>query len=468
MDSLAVLPLDNLSRDPEQEYFADGMTDALITDLAQIPVLRIIARTSVMRFKGSSKALPEIANELNVSGIVTGTVLLAGGHVRISVQLTDPRTDRVVWAQRYERPLSDVLSLQDDVARAVAREIRVSAGGVPPATPRTVNSEVYVEYLRARHHWQGYSEPEIRKAMTILEGALARDSGYAPAFAGLAICCTGLGWLGAELPVRTFPRAKEMARRALSLDDSLAEAYCALGYVAAFYDWDAAEAERTLGRALELQPGSADAHLFYAWLQTSIGNHAGAQSATRRALELDPLSPLVLGNVAYLAIFDRRYEDAERFARQALDLDPSVLERWTLGITLTCLGRYDEGVRELDEAVRMWPGAPMLGWLGYACARAGRTGRARDLLARLEAIPAELVARATELARVLAGLGDHERALAALADACDQREGVLAYLGSDPCWDSIADDPRFVAILRRRGLAGRSRPLPAGHQPGPP
>lgn len=409
------------------------MTDALITDLAQIPDLRIISRTSVMRFKGSAKPLPDIARELNVSGIVTGSVLRAGNQVRISVQLSEPTTDRLMWAQRYERRLSDVLSLQDDVARAVARGIRASTERVASTAPRAVNPEVYVEFLRARQHWYRFSEPEVRTAIALLESALEKDANYAPAHAALALCYVGLGWLGAELPGKTFPRGRDMARRALALDDSLADAYCGLGYVAAFYDWDAVEAERTLRRALDLQPGSSDAHLFYAWLQTSVGNHGGAQAAVQRAIELDPLPTLAIANAAYMAIFARRYADAERYARQALDLDPwRVMEGWTFGITLTCQGRHDEGTRELEQAANSWRGVPILGWLGYACARGGQSDRARDLLSQLEAIPPERVARSAEIARVLVGLGGYDRALAALSHACDQREVCLATLAVIP------------------------------------
>lgn len=320
-----------------------------------------------------------------------------------------------------------------------------------------------MDYLRARHHWQRYSEPEIRTALALLDRALYTAPDYAPALAGLALCHVALGWLGAEPPGVTFPRGREAALRALAHDPDLAEAYCALGYVATFYEWNAQEATRALGRAAQLQPGSADVHLFTAWFRTSVGDHAGALAETRLALTLDPLSTLALGNAAYLAIFDRRYDDAERHARQALAFDPSsLMEQWSLGIALALQGRTDEGAHLLERVVDTWPGAPMLGWLGYVYARAGERRRAEDLLERLRSLAQIQVVGATEIGRVLAGLGDVDGALAALSDACERREGALGYLGSDPCWDAIAGDPRFAALLRRRGLAARSRPALAG------
>lgn len=273
------------------------------------------------------------------------------------------------------------------------------------------------------------------------------------------MCHLGLGWLGAVIPHQAFPRSKAAAMRALEIDESLAEAHCALGYVATFYEWHHEAGRSALTRAIELQPGSADTHLFQAWFQNAIGRHDVADAEMRRAIELDPLSPLCLGNAGYLAVFDRRFDAAEQFARQAFDLDPSyVMARWTLGIALACGRNYEPAIEELEAAVRQWPGVHMMGWLGYACALAGKRARAQDLLTTLEQVPPERAARSTELARILVGLGEHDRALAALADACDAREGPLGYIGSDPSWDVIADDERFMAILKRVGLSRRSRP----------
>jgi serine/threonine protein kinase len=459
--SLAVLPLDNLSRDPEQEYFVDGMTEELISAVARIEGLRVISRMSIMRFKRTTKPAAEIARELNVDAIVAGSVRRAGDRVRIFVQLIDPANDSYVWTSNFDNDLRDIQTLESTIAEGVAGQISLTIASTQrPDGAKRVDPDAYTEYLKGRQHWHRGAEPDIRKALDHLQNALAREPLYAPAHAGVALCHMFLGWLGAALPHQAFPLAKAAATRALELDGRLAEAYSALGYVAAFYEWDWDAAARALRRAIELQPNSADAHIFYAWLLNATGRHHDADVSARRALTLDPLSPLVIGNVAYLAIFARRFDVAEQYSRMALDLDPAtIMNRWGLGIALLEQGRLDESIAELTACERAWPGVPIRGWLGYACAVANDRAGAEERLDSLEKTPPGQIARSTEIARILVGLGEHDRALAALADACRGHEPALSYVASDPCWDRLQDDERFKTILRTIGVDRVPRPV---------
>ena len=313
MQSLAVLPLTNLSRDPEQEYFADGMTEALIADLAKIRALRVISRTSVMRYKATDKSLPEIAEELNVDAVVEGSVLRAGQQVRITAQLIHAATDTHLWAESYERDLQDVLLLQSEVARTIAREIQVA---VTPeekkrlASARPVNPEAHEAYLKGRFHWYKLTRESLDTAMEYFQLALEKDPQYASAYSGIASAWAARGEIGVLPPQEAFPKAKAAARKALELDDSLPEVHVSLATIEAIYGWDWAIVEREFQRALQLNPNHAEAAFFYADFLLYVGRSEEWSSNVERALALDPLNLILQCFYGWHLLYLKRYDDA--------------------------------------------------------------------------------------------------------------------------------------------------------------
>src|SRR6185436_17510728 len=310
---LVVLPLENLSGDPEQEFFADGMTEELIADLAQIQALRVISRTSAMRYKKTTKTLQEIGRELNVEAVVEGSVRRYADRVRITAQLIEVATDRHLWAKSYERDLKDVLALQGEVARAIAQEIRVKV--TPEEEARLARSHVgdpraYESYLRGRQHWNKRNDEGLLRSLEYFREAIDLDPDWATARVGLADAYCVIGFYGTLPPGDSFPKGKIAATAALRMDDQLAEAYSALGYVQHYYEWDWAAAERSFQRALELNDGSAYIHLFYANMLAAMGRHEESVRTVTRAHELDPLSMIIRAARAWMHFFGRDLEAA--------------------------------------------------------------------------------------------------------------------------------------------------------------
>jgi TolB-like protein/DNA-binding winged helix-turn-helix (wHTH) protein len=319
IQSIAVLPLVNLSGDPSQEYFADGMTDELITQLAQIGGLRVISHTTAMQYKGTRKSVPEIGRELQVDGIVEGTVFRSGEQVRISAQLVDAPTDQHVWAQSYERDLRDILALQKEVAGGVARQIRAKL--LPGEQPRAVNPQAYEAYLRGRHDLNAAtSKADLENSIANFKSALGKDTQFALAYSGLALSYLALADFYLA-PHEVMPKAEEAARKALELDDTLSEAHDALGYVELIYRWDWPAAQQHLHRAIELNPSNALAQDHYANYLSALGRHAEAFTTSERARELDPLSLLIQANNGMYFFLGREYDRAIEREHNALELD---------------------------------------------------------------------------------------------------------------------------------------------------
>jgi len=454
--AIAVLPLTNLSRDSEQDYFTDGMTEALITDLAQIGALRVISRTSSMRYKCTDKPLPQIARELSVDALVEGSVLRAGDRVRITAQLIHAATDQHLWAKSYERDLRDILALQSEVARAVADEVQIKLTPQEQArlarSPQ-VNPAVHEAYLRGRYHWAKGTEQGLRKSIEYFEEAIAKDPSYALAYCGLADSINMLVSPILELmpPGEAAPKAKAAALRALELDETLAEAHTSLGRINFYFDWDWAGAEKAFRRAIELNVNSSLAHHTYALLLSVLGRHAEAIHESRRAVELDPLS--LLSNSIFASVYccARQFENAEEQFRKTLELDPNfALARWMLGACcLVPMGRYDESIAELQKAIALAVNVAIpTGVLGYCYGKAGRRDEALRILDELE----ELSKRryVSPMARTLTyvGLGD-ERMFDALEDAYQRRAHSLIWLNVMPWWDDVRTHPRFQDLVRR-------------------
>jgi TolB-like protein len=321
--SIAVLPLDNFSRDPDQEFFADGMTEQLITDLSQIGSLRVISRTSVMQYKGKRPSLPEIAKALQVDAVVEGSVLRVGDRVRITAQLLQAATDKHLWAESYDRDLRDVLALQGEVARNIAAQVQITLTPqeqVLLGKQRRVEPEVFQLYLKGRYFYNQAAEEPIRKGIEYFEQAIAKDASYAPAYAGEAFAYASLASIFAP-PKEVMPKAKAAAEKALQLDETLSEAHTALAFVRMMFDWDWAGAERELKRGIELNPNSAEAHDFYGNYFTALEQYPEAITESRRAHELDPLSLRIYSDLLNNLVSARQYDETIAECKKALQVD---------------------------------------------------------------------------------------------------------------------------------------------------
>jgi len=456
IQSLAVLPLENLSKDPEQEYFADGLTDELITDLAKIASMRVISRGSIIRYKGSKKPLPEIARELNVDAVVEGTVLRSGDRVRITAQLIHAQSDRHLWAESYERDLRDVLKLQSDVAQAIAQQIKVN---VTPqerqrlVASRIVNPEAYELLLRAQYHHNEWTRDGFFKAREDVERALAKDPDFALAHAWRGEIYFVLGWDGDLLPDEAYPTARTAALRALELDPSMAEAHFVLGYVRCTYDWNRIEAENDMRRAVETGPNSPWGHWAHAWHLMLFERHEDAIAEMRRARDLDPFNPLMSSGLARILGFARRYDEAIEVGQTTIELYPKYPS------TYAALAEAFERLQRFDQAIAMYSKSRELTARGTP--EPPPPGHVRDvktywswMRAVLQKDSAKTSVSPLDLAKVSAELGEKDHAFALLSEAVKERAGELAFLRVSPSWDSLRDDPRFQDLLRTVGLSG--------------
>jgi len=454
--SLAVLPLDNVSRDPAQEYFADGMTEALTSDLARLENLRVISRRSAMKYKGVQKTAPEIGAELNVDAILEGSALLVGGRVRINVQLVRTQSDETLWSSRYDRDLEDVLDLQSEVAEAVAREIALH---VTPheadrlAKRRPVNPEAHIEYLKGLHDAEASSPQAIELGLLHFQRALELDPAYAPAWAGLAECHTTRASRGMAPPSEALAEAGAAANRALELDESLAEAHVVLGIIEA-RNQRLPQAFRSLRRALELNPGLPSAWATLGRVYYCVERHAEAQEAMFKALALDPLSMIHHTTVGDALYYARQYERSTEYYRRAIVLDPRFDGAHTdLARSLEALGRFDEARAEYEEGRKLAGGVagPSFG-LAHLAASMGDTAEARRILGELVAARARRVVSAWGIAALHASLGDVDDAFRWLEIAIEEGATGLVFLRVHPRLDPIRSDPRYAELVRRLGL----------------
>src|SRR6266542_848296 len=455
IESLAVLPLENLSKDPEQEYFSDGMTEELITKLARIGALRVISRTSVMSYKGTKKPLTAVARELGVDAVIEGSVLRSGDKVRITAQLIHGATDRHLWAESYQRDLRDVLSMQSEVARAIAGEI---AAKLTPqeekrlAAARPVTPEAHELYLKGRYELNKQTEASLRKAIDDFGKAIEKDPGFAPAYAGFADSYSFLRSTYAA-PKDVMPQAREAARRALELDDTLAEAHVSMGLTLFFYDFDWAGAEKELRRAIELNPNLADAHDAYATFLAGMNRSAEAVAEIDRARRLDPLSLLILSDAAWVYYCMRQYDRAIEESRKAIELDPNFWPGHAfLGLAYEKTGRFAEAVEELEKARRLDDSPTIYELLGGAYAAWGKKEEAKKVLAELTERSSRRYVCPYEVATIFAGLGEKDAAFEWLDKAVEARADCVPWIKPDTKIDPLRSDPRYAALLRPVGL----------------
>lgn len=455
IESLVVLPLENLSGDPTQEYLADGMTEILISDLAKISALKVISRTSAMHYRGTRMRVPEIAQELGVQAVVEGSVMQSDGRVRITVQLIEAATDRHLWAESYERDLVDLFLLQSEVARAIARKIEIEVTEEEShrlAAVSPVDPQIHEAYLKGLFFKNKQTEESLNVAIEYFERALEKDPDFALAYAAMADSYLILAtWHGPHEEL--WPKARAAAKRALEIDDTVAEAHVVQGGVFLCHDFDPVAAEMKYIRALHLEPGNALAYRRHSYSLAAQGRSEESLAAGRRAVDLDPVSLVnntMLGSSLYLA---RRYDEALEQLQGSLMLDPNFPSaRRYLGFVYLQKGMKEEAIVELENALTLGGGQGILGELGYVYAVSGQTNEALQQLKALQKLAKEGRASAFGLALVHHGLGNRDEALAWLKAAYDERDYRLVLLKVDPVWDGLRLDPRFRQLLVEIGL----------------
>ena len=453
IESIAVLPLEDLSPDASKSsYFADSMTDELITSLAQLPGVRVVSRASVVPFKGQHKPLAENASALAVDGIVEGTIVRVGNRVRITAQLIDAVTDRHLWARSYERDLQDILTLQRDVTAEIATEIGLEVD--TPARRTVVNPTAYDEYLRGRFAWNVRSESSLHDAIEHFIRSTELDPTYAPAYAGLADCYTTLGYLTNILPSDGFQAARGYAKRALQIDDSLAEAHASLAYTHFYYDWDWASAEHEFRRAIALNPNYATGHQWYAVFLTAMMRPGEARAEIERARASDPLSAAIATDLGFQLYYTRQYDAAVEHLSATIALNPKFpLTHLWLGRAYQQKQMFADGIAEfgaVQQALPDWPVA--VAAAGSANAWAGNRHEARQTLERLQALSGRRYVTAYGYALVHAALGERDEALDWLQRGVQERTPWMVWLKLDPRWGKLADDSRFAQIAGQVGL----------------
>jgi adenylate cyclase len=459
--SVAVLPFANLNPDPETQWFSDGITEDVITQLSKIGDLKVISRTSAMRYRERGElSLPAIAAELGVATVLEGSVRQAQDRVRIVAQLIDAGTDDHLWAETYDRQLTDIFSIQSDVALhiAAALDARLSADerariGKEP----TRDLEAYELYLKGRHCFYRFTEEGMRKALDYYRQAIEKDPDYALVYADLALAYVALAighGAGALQPGEAYLRAKEAVAKALELDSGLGEAHAMLAFVKFAYDLDWAGAEREFERAVELNPGAADTHDYYGLMLSALERYDEAIAAQRRAKELDPLAPFHSSDLASTLLRAGRYDEAMQEAERVIGLEPHYpLGHATLGWAYLKKGMSDEGQAELERAVSLSPGNTILvAQLGQAYAMVGKSGEARGVLGQLEELSRQRYVSPYHMAYVYTGLGEQDEAIDWLERAYEERAGGVYGIKGSFLFTTLRSHPRFTALLRKMNL----------------
>jgi adenylate cyclase len=449
-----VLPLINRSADPENEYFSDGMTEEIINVLGKVPGIQVASCASSFAFKGKEVDVRQVGQKLGVGTVLEGGVRKVGNRIRVTAQLSDVQSGYTLWTETYDRQLEDVFAIQDEIARAIVDALKLKLVGEEPlVVPTTTNLEAYTLYLRGRFLLNKFTYPDLRKAIETFEQALAKDSGYAQAHAGIADCWTRLAddWLA---PGEAYPKAKAAAIRALDLDASLPEALTSLGRVHCWYEWDFAGAERELRKAVKLNPSYADAHFVRGSALPALGQLKQAIEELRQALVFDPLSALYGRFLGRFLVYAGDYDAAIRQGQAILELHPGYPPAHVnIGSAYLGLGKADEALKwyqsgqSLESALRSYDA-----FIVRALAALGEREEAEAILRRLEDLAATQYIRAESLAMGYAAVGNLDRAFACLERALADRSAGLIYLHLDPGYAPLRADPRFADLVRRIGL----------------
>jgi len=452
--TIAVLPLRNLSGDPAQEYFADGLTEALTTNLARIETLQVISESSAMQYKGAKKSLPEIARELKADVIVEGGVERSGNKGRNTAQLIRAASDQHLWAASYERDIQDVLKLQDEAASAISQQIERRLGGPKPSEPpkvMAVNPEAYDTYLRANSY---FDDGQFPKSIDYYNQAVKLDANYGPTFAHMARAYFFLAFFGALSPQDGWGNVKQMATLALERDETIPEAHGALALARLHYDWDFSGAEQESRRALELSASNADIRHDYAHYLMAMGRVAESMAESRRAVALDPVGSTLTSCLCWHSFAARQYDDAVRLATQFLALEPdNAWEHTILGWTYEQKRMPGDAISQLQNAVdNTHSRSFFLAALGHAYATAGRRSDADRVLKMLSQRSEKSYVSAFDVATIYAGLGEKDKAFTWLDKAAAEHSSFLVYAKWEPRLDHLRSDPRFRQLLKRIGL----------------
>jgi TolB-like protein/tetratricopeptide (TPR) repeat protein len=456
--TLAVLPFANLNGDPAREYFADGMTDALITELARIPAVRVISRQSVLHLKGGNQKLDEIARALSVDGVVEGAALHEGNRVRVTANLILMEPERHAWAQSYDCDLSAILSTQREAAQAIAAcvvaALRPGGGVTPvPVAARPVAPEIIEAYLKARTELHKASAEGMGKALQYFREITVKAPDFALGLAGHAACLFCLGWFGHAPTREVYPSAKQMALQAVAIDDSLSEAHQALATMNWLLDWDLAAAEREFRRAIELSPSDADAHMLYAIFLCGAARHSESIAEAQYGLRLNPTSLFQNQAAAWVYLHACQYVRAEAQARGTIESFPDSLQpRFVLGWAVWRQGRDEEAVAAFEKALSLSREAMSLAFLGHIYARLGRREKARRLLREIEQLFTEGHASPIAFVIIHAGLGDLDAAFGWLETAYRIRGDMVWLTTGFPGIDPLRSDPRFADLIHRMGI----------------
>ncbi len=460
INSVAVMPFTNASADPSMEYLSDGLTEGIIDRLSGLPNVKVISRTSAFRYKHRDIEPQKVAQELGIDALVTGRVVQRGDDLSVSVELVEAREDKELWGEQYSRKISDLVAVQREIATAISGNLRVQLSQEEKtrlAKPAAANSEAYQLYLRGRYHANQATAAGLRKSIEYFQQAIDKDPGYALAYAGLADSYSGLGgdWLYLA-PGDSFPQAKAAARKALELDDTLAEAHAALAY-ATFFDWDWPSAEREFKRAIELNPNSALSHDRYAECLKTRRRFQESEAEARRAQELDPLSPEIVSQVGNVYFFERRYDDAIAQYQKALDLYPNAGIRSVLATAYTMKRMYPQALAEYEKVPAQDKRVVVenqftAGFFGWVLAVSGKRAEAIKVGQEFKDLSAHAYVDSYLPAMIYEGLGDKDGAFRSLEKAYQQRSASFVYLPIDPAWDSLRSDPRYADLLRRAGF----------------
>jgi len=461
--TLAVLPFANLNGDPARDYFADGVTDALITELARVPAVRVISRQSVLHLKGSSRKLEEIARDLGVDGVVEGAALHEGNRVRLTAQLILTEPERHIWAQSYDCDMSAVLATQREAARAIAASVATTLRPADAVMAATVTAgpkgapvapEIVEAYLKARFELDKLSAEGIGKALQYFREIAVKAPDFALGFAGHAACLFSLGWWGHAPTREVYPSAKHLALEAVAIDDSLSLARVVLAWMNLLLDWDLDGAMREVRRAIELSPSDTDAHLFYSTLLYFVGRHSDAIAEVQYALKLNPGSLHPNQYAAWMFSYMGQHARAEAQARRTMGLFPDSLQPYfVLGWSAWYQGRAEEAVAVFERALRHSREALSLSYLGHVYGRLGRTEEARRLFQELDQLRTQGHAPPIAFVVIYAGLGEIDAAFDWLETAYRLRDGYLFWLPGAQGLDPLRSDPRFTDLVRRAGIA---------------
>lgn len=452
-DRIAVLPFINISRDQADEFFSDGMTEELISSVSHIKGLHVIARTSVMRYKGADKPIADIGRELNVGSVLEGSVRKLGDKVRISVQLIETSNEEPHWSEKYDRELSDIFEIQSDIAQKVAEALREHVLSGPPGAPATTttrNTKSYINYLLGRQHWNRGTEADLKQAVEYFQKSLGNDGNYAKAYAGLADTYAALALLEFMAPNEAFPKAREAVQSALSLDHGLADAHTSLGLIRARYEWDWDGAESAFREAIRINPNSPLTHFYYADLLKALARFDEALAEVDKAQELDPLSLFINTGVGHVLYLSRRYDEAIEQYRKAVELDPNFMAThiW-FGRPYLEKGMFAEAIAELEIAVRLSGESTLaLAMLGHGLASAGRREEALQILEKLKQRSKGQYVPSYWIAVIYNGLKDREQVIAWMRKAYDERSSWLYWSNVEPRFDWLRSDPDFAALMR--------------------